>query len=189
MATTAVWQGPGATQRQRRGFSSQTLLWALVFPPKRHRISPTVPGLFLIALALGIGTAAYNTASNILFITLSLLLACLLLSGLLSWFNFTAVCWRLRPQGPWRAGHEALVVVEVQNRKKWLPTYSLWFELATQPRRLPASEKPDREMRMREILAAAEKFVTRGRVFMRERIEPGGEAKFCLLYTSDAADE
>lgn len=131
-----------------------------------------------MALSMGIGTAAYNTASNILFITLSLLLACLLLSGLLSWFNLAGVCWRLRRQGPWRAGHEALVTVEVQNRKRWLPTYSLWFELATQPRQLPASEKPDKEMRLREILAAAEKFVTRGRIFMRERIEPAGEATF-----------
>jgi uncharacterized protein (DUF58 family) len=153
------------------------LLWALVFPPKRHRISPTVPGIFLMILAMGIGTAAYNTASNILFITLSLLLACLLLSGLLSWFNFNGVCWRLRPPGSWRAGHEALVVVEVMNRKKWLPTYSLWFELATQPRHAPPSEKPEKEMNVREVLRAAEKSMTRGKVFLRERLEPAGEAK------------
>ncbi len=170
------WQGPGATERRLRVFSWHTLLWSLVFPPKRHRISPTLPGIFLFILAMGIGTAAYNTASNILFITLSLLLACLLLSGLLSWFNFASVCWRMRPQGPWRVGHEALVAVEVQNRKSWLPTYSLWFELATQPRHPPPAEKPEKEMRVREILAAAEKIVTRGRVFVRERIDPGAEA-------------
>ena len=96
------WHGPGAPRIKRGGFDAKALLWSLVFPAKRHRISPTVPGLFLMVLALGIGTAAYNTASNILFITLSLLLACLLLSGLLSWFNFAGVCWRLLPQGPWR---------------------------------------------------------------------------------------
>ena len=169
------WQGPGAPDR-RRAFDWRTLLWALVFPPKRHRIALTVPGLFLMVLAVGIGTAAYNTASNILFITLSLLLACLLLSGLLSWFNFMGICWRLRPQGPWRAGHETLVTVEVENRKAWLPTYSLWFELATQPRHVPAPDKPEREMKMREILASAEKFITRGRIFLRERLEPRGAA-------------
>jgi uncharacterized protein (DUF58 family) len=147
----------------------------LVFPPRRHRISPTVPGLFLIVLAMGIGTAAYNTASNILFITLSLLLACLLLSGLLSWFNFKGVAWRLRAPGPWRAGHETLVAVEVRNEKKWLPTYGLWFELLTQPRLRPADEKADDKMKAREILAAIDKIVTRGRVFLRERLEAGGE--------------
>ena len=167
------WQGPGARVR-RRVLRWHTLLWALVFPPKRHRISLTVPGLFLMGLAVGIGTAAYNTASNILFITLSLLLACLLLSGLLSWFNFMGICWRMRPQGAWRAGHETLVTVEVENRKNWLPTYSLWFELATQPRHPPGPEKPEKGMRMRDILAAAEKHVTRGQIFLRERLEPRG---------------
>ncbi|MEJ1974381.1 MAG: hypothetical protein WDM96_18585 [Lacunisphaera sp.] len=91
-----------------RKFSWHRLVWTLVFPKRRHRIALTIPGLFLMGLALGIGTAAYNTASNILFITLSLLLACLLLSGLLSWFNFMGMSWRLRPPGAWRAGHETL---------------------------------------------------------------------------------
>ena len=171
----ADWQGPGARDRRHRVFSWHALLWSLVFPPKRHRISPTVPGLFLMVLAMGIGTAAYNTASNILFITLSLLLACLLLSGLLSWFNFMGVCWRIRPLGPWRAGHETLVAVEVQNRKAWLPSYGLWFELLTQPRRPPPGAKDEKDMKVREILAAIEKLVTRGRVFMRERLEAQGE--------------
>lgn len=179
-STTATfdqtWDGPGAPARQRREFKWHALLWLLVFPRKRHRIALTVPGLFLMALAMGIGSAAYNTASNILFITLSLLLACLLLSGLLSWFNIMGMCWRVRPQGPWRAGHETLVTVEMRNRKRWLPTYSLWFELATQPRHIPEPENGGKNLRMREILAAAEKYITRGRVYLRERVEPGGTA-------------
>ncbi len=173
---SALWHGPGAPDQRRRVFSWQTLVWSLVFPPKRHRISLTVPGLFLTILAVGIGTAAYNTASNILFITLSLLLACLLLSGLLSWFNFMGTCWRVTPPGPWRVGHDALVTVEIENRKSWLPSYSLWFELATQPRHVPPPDKPEKDMKMREILAAAEKHITRGQVFLRERLEPRGAA-------------
>jgi uncharacterized protein (DUF58 family) len=169
---SAEWDGPGAPGRARRPLDWHRLLWLLVFPRRRHRIALTVPGLFLMALALGIGTAAYNTASNILFITLSLLLACLLLSGLLSWFNFMGLGWRLRTQGPWRAGHETLVTVEVRNRKRWLPSYSLWFELATQPRHIPEPENAGR-LRMREILAAAEKHIVRGQLHLRERIEAG----------------
>jgi uncharacterized protein (DUF58 family) len=173
-AAAADWHGPGAPDRHR-GFSWHRLVWALVFPARRHRIAPTISGVFLMILALGIGTAAYNTASNILFITLSLLLACLLLSGLLSWFNFSGVAWRLRAPGPWRAGHETLVTVEVRNTKRWLPTYGLWFELLTQPRFAPAGDKPAEQMKVREILAAIEKIVTRGRVFLRERLEAGGD--------------
>src|SRR4051812_33921469 len=71
-STSIGWDGPGAPDA-RRPFTWQGLLWRLVFPKRRHRIALTIPGLFLMALALGIGTAAYNTASNILFITLSLL--------------------------------------------------------------------------------------------------------------------
>jgi uncharacterized protein (DUF58 family) len=169
------WHGPGARGRARRGFRWQTLLWALVFPPKRHRIAVTVPGGFLIALAMGIGTAAYNTASNILFITLSLLLACLLLSGLLSWFNFMGVAWRVRRGGPWRAGHETLVTVEVMNRKKWLPTYGLWFDLKTHPH-VATRPETTKDVNLKADLAAAEKAVTRGRLFLRERVEPRGAA-------------
>ncbi|MBA4137545.1 MAG: DUF58 domain-containing protein [Opitutus sp.] len=171
--TTADWHGPGARDRARRVFRWQTLLWSLVFPPKRHRIAVTVPGVFLIGLALGIGTAAYNTASNILFITLSLLLACLLLSGLLSWFNFMGVAWRLRTGGPWRAGHETLVTVEVQNNKSWLPTYGLWFDLRTHPH-IATKPETTKDVNVKADLAAAEKAVTRGRLFLRERVEPRG---------------
>ena len=176
-ATHLDWHGPGAPARAGSGFEAKALVWAMVFPVKRHRISPTIPGVFLMLLSMAIGSAAYNTANNILFITLSLLLACLLLSGLLSWFNLNGVCWRLVPQGPWRAGHEAMVTVEVQNRKRWLPTYSLWFELSTQPTGVAADAKPAEEMKIREVLAAIERIVTRGKIQLRERIEPGGETR------------
>lgn len=173
----AEWEGPG-TSEERRRFSWKRVLWALVFPPRRHRIGVTAPGLFLFALAIGIGTAAYNTASNILFITLSLLLACLLLSGILSWFNFSGVRWRLRRQGRWRAGHETMVTVELRNTKRWLPTYGLWFDLATQPAPdpIPAAEET-RDIKVREILAAAERAVTRGRLFLGGRLDAGGETE------------
>jgi len=170
------WQGPGAPDSGRSGFSWQTFLWSLVFPPKRHRISVTVSGLFLMMLAMGIGTAAYNTASNILFITLSLLLACLLLSGLMSWFNFMGVCWRLRPAGTWRAGHETLVTVEVQNNKKLLPTYGLWFDFTAQPKTVVSGRPGEPEPNVRAVLAAFEKTTVRGRLFLRERLEARGGA-------------
>ena len=173
---TSVWHGPGAPDRARRGFDWKILLWSLVFPPKRHRISITIPGLFLMGVSMGIGTAAYNTASNILFITLSLLLACLLLSGLLSWFNFMGVSWRLPPAGPWRAGDETLVAVQVKNGKKWLPTYGLWFDFTTHQPPGALSAKEEKDLKVRDVLKAFEKALVRSRVSLRERLEAGGAA-------------
>lgn len=128
----AGWSGPGARGRKRR-FTWNALLWALVFPQRGQRILPTLSGTLLIALSLGIGMAAYNSANNILFITLSLLLACLILSGVLSWLNFRGVAWRLELAPPLRAGHEAVVGLGLRNRKTFLPTYGLWFELQARP--------------------------------------------------------
>src|SRR5690606_9134052 len=107
------------------------LLWSLLYPTRGHRIAPTAPGVILIALALGIGVAAYNTANNILFITLSLLLACLILSGVLSWLNLARVAWRLDAVPPCRAGQAAVVTLELRNQKRLLPTYGLWFEMSS----------------------------------------------------------
>ena len=123
----------GSNWGGRRGFRWNEFLWSLVYPARSHRITPTVPGLVLIGLALGIGSAAYNTSSNILFITLSLLLACLILSGVMSWGNLRGVCWRLLLQPPLRAGQQTPVTLELWNRKRLLPTYGLWFELNARP--------------------------------------------------------
>jgi uncharacterized protein (DUF58 family) len=124
------WQGPWAGARRRRDRRWNSLLWGLLFPPRGHRIAPTITGVLLIAVSLGIGTAAYNTANNILFITLSLLLSCLVLSGVLSWLNLRGVAWRLHASGPWRAGQTQTVALELRNAKTLLPTYGLWFDLA-----------------------------------------------------------
>ena len=124
------WQGPWASSLRWRKRRWRAVLWMLIFPPRGHRIMPTLTGVLLIAVSLGIGTAAYNTANNILFITLSLLLSCLILSGVLSWFNLRDVAWRLHAGGPWRAGQTQTAVLEVRNSKKLLPTYGLWFDLS-----------------------------------------------------------
>src|SRR5689334_17966943 len=124
-------KNPGSIQgRSRPRFTWNALVWAMVYPQRGHRITPTVPGVVLIALSMGIGTAAYNSSSNILFITLSLLLACLILSGVLSWLNLRRVRWRLQLAPPLRAGHDTVIVLELRNGKRFLPTYGLWFEFA-----------------------------------------------------------
>ena len=94
---------------------------------------PTVSGLVLIGLALAIGSAAYNAANNILFLTLSLLLSCLILSGVMSWVNLRGVSWLLQVPRPLRAGQEAPVTLELRNGRSLVPAYGLWFDLMTRP--------------------------------------------------------
>src|SRR4051812_29002446 len=113
------WSGPGA-RAPREPFTWNNLLWTLVYPQRGHRILPTIPGVVLISLAFGIGTAAYNSSSNILFITLSLLLACLILGGVLSWLNLRRVSWRLHLNPPLRAGHDTVVALDLRNGKSFL---------------------------------------------------------------------
>ena len=134
-AESAYTAGPAATDWHGidtpvggKGLRWRRLLWSLVYPQTGQRILPTVSGTLLIVVALGIGMAAYNTASNILFITLSLLLACLVFSGIFSWFNLKGVVWRLRVTPPLRAGKDHTVMLELHNRKRVLPTYGLWFD-------------------------------------------------------------
>ncbi|MFI5357856.1 MAG: DUF58 domain-containing protein [Opitutales bacterium] len=123
--TVADWEGPGVPGRARPGFRWSALLWALIYPRRGQHMAPTVSGALLIALSLGIGTAAYNSSSNILFITLALLLACLILSGVLSWLNFSRVRWRLLLPPAARAGQATTITLELSNTKRLLPTYGL----------------------------------------------------------------
>jgi len=152
------WYGPGAerkTLRQHlREITWARMLWTFLYPTRGQRIMPTISGVLLISVALGIGSAAYNTSNNILFITLSLLLACLVLSGVLSQLNFAKVAWRLAPSGPFRVGQTSIVGIELRNAKKILPTYGLWFDVHTRTE------------------PKAQRFV------LRERLDPqGGEAR------------
>lgn len=179
------WSGPTLHGRSR--FRWSEFLWSLIYPTKNHRIMPTVPGLVLIGLALGIGSAAYNTASNILFITLSLLLTCLILSGVMSWLNVRGVCWRLLLQPPARAGQKTPVTLELWNRKALLPTYGLWFELtarpvATGPQRAEATIRAS-SAEIRAAFSRIEQATARATLPLRERLDPGGQTRLDWLFT------
>jgi uncharacterized protein (DUF58 family) len=163
-------------------FRWSSVLWGIVAPRRRDRIEPTLSGGMLIALALAIGMAAYNAANNILFITLSLLLACLILSGVLSWMNFRRMRWSLTVAAPLRAGRPAVAVVTVRNDKRVLPSYGLWFNFLAKRIELGAPLRPEttftgRGLNVRAILARAAEGETRERAFLPARIDPDGEAR------------
>ena len=124
-----TWAGPGAERGAAGPGRWATLFWALIYPPRGERVAPTTSGVVLISLAIGVGTAAYNTANNILFLTLALLLSCLVLSGVLSWMNLQRITWRVRTERALRAGRTTTLGLEVRNGKRFLPTYGLAFEM------------------------------------------------------------
>jgi uncharacterized protein (DUF58 family) len=116
-----------------------------------------------------------------LFITLSLLLACLILSGVVSWLNLSRVAWRLDVAPPLRAGQAADLGLSVRNGKRILPTYGLWFEWSARPIAAAAtgakaeSTVTGRGIEVRAILKKAEAETLRGQVALRARLDPAGE--------------
>ena len=180
VAVETGWAGPGA-KATRKPFRWSRLVWALVWPQGGERIVPTMSGVMLIAVCFGVGTAAYNSSSNILFITLSLLLACLILSGVVSWLNLSRVAWRLDVAPPLRAGQAADLGLSVRNGKRILPTYGLWFEWSARPIAAAAtgakaeSTVTGRGIEVRAILKKAEAETLRGQVALRARLDPAGE--------------
>jgi uncharacterized protein (DUF58 family) len=105
------------------------VLWFLLYPQRGQRTGLTVSGLLVIVVSVGIGTAAYNSASNILFLTLSLLLGCIILSGILSWQNFRGLSWRLEVVPPLRVRQPHPIALVLRNSKLFLPSYGVWFEV------------------------------------------------------------
>jgi len=142
----AEWIGPELRRQSWRNFRLGRFIVSSFVRSKEQK--PTKSGVVFIAMSVAIGVAAYNTASNILFITLSLMLTTLLVSGLLSWLNFRRTAWRIALQPPFRAGEEATVGLEVHNAKRYLPTYSLNFNF--------------------RLASGGE-----GRLVTRERLDPG----------------
>jgi len=127
--------------------------WQLLYlfiPPRRQRNRPTVSGWLLILIAVGIGVAAYNTASNILFLVLSFVFSLLIVNGVLSVLNFRKIDWSLQLPAECRAGETVVGNLFLVNRKRFLSVRAIWFVIRI----------GDQEAR---------------RVFLRERLEPLGQ--------------
>jgi uncharacterized protein (DUF58 family) len=130
----AGWDGPGVGRKKKRtAFRWRNVVWALIYPRREQHMVPTVSGVLLIGLSLGIGMAAYNSSNNILFITLALMLACLILSGVLAWFNFSKVRWQISRPTLARVDQSTSVTLELVNGKTFLPTYGMDCVMRARP--------------------------------------------------------
>jgi uncharacterized protein (DUF58 family) len=102
-----------------------------ILPEKFQQSKLTLTGWILVVVALGMGSAAYNTSSNILFMTLSLLLSSLVLSGILSYINFKRLTWMLRVPEHLQVGEVAMAEVALQNEKRVFPSMNLVFKVSS----------------------------------------------------------
>lgn len=181
------WHGPGGPKPPRRGGRWRQLVWAIIYPSRHQHLAPTVSGVLLIVLAFGIGIAAYNAANNILFITLALLLACLILSGMLSWLNFSRLRWRLLFPPSARALQPVLLTIELANDKRLLPAYGLECLFAARPvsdaaPALPQTTFTSRGKEMKAIWRRPSE-VIEGRLHQRGRIDAGGASMLDWAWT------
>ncbi len=126
------WADPGYFSGQSAAGNALRVLVQLVRPPRGHRTLPTRTGVMLIILTIGVGTAAFNTGQNILYLALALFLSTLLVSGMLSWLNFKGCRWRMETGRHFRAGAASPVYLRAENTKKRLPSYDLTFQLSAE---------------------------------------------------------
>jgi uncharacterized protein (DUF58 family) len=92
-----------------------------------------IGGIFLVSLA------ALNTGNNLLFLILASLIAVILMSGILSSITLSGVEMRLELPAHIFAGHPVRAVVELQNEKLTLPSFSMRVEAVKDKNTPPAA--------------------------------------------------
>jgi uncharacterized protein (DUF58 family) len=91
-------------------------------------LRPTRAGWLFFAITLGVGFAAMNTGNNLLYMVLSLLLAFLVLSGVLSESALRGLSVRRRLPRELFAGAPAPVGIEIHNAQRRVPSFAIVVE-------------------------------------------------------------
>jgi uncharacterized protein (DUF58 family) len=100
----------------RRGFQ----------PPRRLKF--TREGKFFVGITLGVGFAAINTANNLLYLLLGMLLALIVVSGVMSELSLRDLTVVRRLPLRAQVGRAHLVEIEVFNHKRRVPSYAIEVE-------------------------------------------------------------
>jgi uncharacterized protein (DUF58 family) len=102
-------------------------LWRLLHPPRT--IWPTRDGAWCLLVVMGLGVAAINTGNNLLYLLVSLLLALIIVSGILSEQSLRKLeLIAMEPEEIY-ARRPAVFGLTVGNRKRWLTSYSVTIEV------------------------------------------------------------
>jgi uncharacterized protein (DUF58 family) len=95
-------------------------------PPRRLKF--TREGKFFVGITLGVGFAAVNTANNLLYLLLGMLLALIVVSGLMSELSLRDLTVVRRLPLRAQVGRAHLVEIEVFNHKEKVPSYAIEVE-------------------------------------------------------------
>ncbi len=108
-------------------------------PPRELR--PTRAGWLFFAITLGVGFAALNTGNNLLYLVLSLMLAFLILSGVLSESSLRGI--RVRRQLPRElyAGRENKIALEITNCQRRVAAFAVVVEDRRSPPETNAAQR------------------------------------------------
>src|SRR5580704_1065873 len=95
-------------------------------PPRRLKV--TREGKFFVGITLGVGFAAVNTANNLLYLLLGMLLSLIVVSGLMSELSLRDLTVVRRLPLRAQVGRAHLVEIEVFNHKSKVPSYAIEVE-------------------------------------------------------------
>src|SRR5579871_3709684 len=95
-------------------------------PPRRLKF--TREGRFFVGITLGVGFAAINTANNLLYLLLGMLLALIVVSGVMSELSLRDLTVVRRLPLRAQVGRAHLVEIEVFNHKSRVPSYAIEVE-------------------------------------------------------------
>jgi uncharacterized protein (DUF58 family) len=95
-------------------------------PPRRLKF--TREGKFFVGITLGVGFAAINTANNLLYLLLGMLLALIVVSGIMSELSLRDLTVVRRLPLRAQVGRAHLVEIEVYNHKLYVPSYAIEVE-------------------------------------------------------------
>ncbi|CAN5713937.1 hypothetical protein BH09MYX1_BH09MYX1_17390 [soil metagenome] len=93
-----------------------------------RRLQFTREGKFFVGITLGVGFAALNTANNLLYLLLGMLLALIVVSGVMSELSLRDLTVVRRLPLRAQVGRAHLVEIEVFNHKKRVPSYAIEVE-------------------------------------------------------------
>jgi uncharacterized protein (DUF58 family) len=100
--------------------------WRSIRPPRRLKF--TREGKFFVGITLGVGFAAINTANNLLYLLLGMLLALIVVSGIMSELSLRDLTVARRLPLRAQVGRAHLVEIEVFNHKGRVPSYAIEVE-------------------------------------------------------------
>jgi uncharacterized protein (DUF58 family) len=114
------------------GFGTRTLAaWRAAWLARwrlPRRLKFTREGKFFVGITLGVGFAAINTANNLLYLLLGMLLALIVVSGVMSELSLRDLTVVRRLPLRAQVGRAHLVEIEVFNHKKRVPSYAIEVE-------------------------------------------------------------